>query len=131
MSGHDRKGWWPLTIIMTPDKEPFFAGTYFPKTGQGQRPGMMQLIPSLANAWVNKQDEIRQSIDKVKDYLIQINTSTPGDEWDEAMVKDAFTHFASSYDPEYGGFGRAPKFPSPHNLILLLRYSKIYDTRMH
>ena len=43
------------------------------------------------------------------------------------MVKDAFTHFASSYDPEYGGFGRAPKFPSPHNLILLLRYSKIYD----
>ena len=121
------RGGWPLTIIMTPDKEPFFAGTYFPKTGQGQRPGMLQLIPSLANAWVNKQDEIRQSIDKVKDYLIQINTSTPGDEWDEAMVKDAFTHFASSYDPEYGGFGRAPKFPSPHNLILLLRYSKIYD----
>ena len=121
------RGGWPLTIIMTPDKEPFFAGTYFPKTGQGQRPGMLQLIPSLANAWVNKQDEIRQSIDKVKDYLIQINTSTPGDEWDEAIVKDAFTHFASSYDPEYGGFGRAPKFPSPHNLILLLRYSKIYD----
>ena len=73
------RGGWPLTIIMTPDKEPFFAGTYFPKTGQGQRPGMLQLIPSLANAWVNKQDEIRQSIDKVKDYLIQINTSTPGD----------------------------------------------------
>ena len=121
------RGGWPLTIIMTPDKEPFFSGTYFPKTGQGQRPGMLQLIPSLANAWVNKQDEIRQSIDKVKDYLIQINTSTPGDEWDEAMVKDAFTYFASSYDPEYGGFGRAPKFPSPHNLILLLRYSKIYD----
>ena len=66
------RGGWPLTIIMTPDKEPFFAGTYFPKTGQGQRPGMLQIIPSLANAWVNKQNEIRQSIDKVKDYLIQI-----------------------------------------------------------
>ena len=64
------RGGWPLTIIMTPDKEPFFAGTYFPKTGQGQRPGMLQLIPSLANAWVTKQDEIGQSIDKVKNYLI-------------------------------------------------------------
>ena len=92
---------------------------------------MLQLIPSLANAWVNKQDEIRQSIDKVKDYLIQINTSTPGDEWDEAMVKDAFTHFASSYDPEYGGFGRAPKFPSPHNRYYYYGIAKYMMTRMH
>ena len=102
---------------MTPDKEPFLQ-VPISQNRQGQRPGMLQLIPSLANAWVNKQDEIRQSIDKVKDYLIQINTSTPGDE-DEAMVKDAFTHFASSYDPEYGGFGRAPKFPSTQSDITI------------
>lgn len=121
------RGGWPLTIIMTPDKEPFFAGTYFPKTGQGKRPGMLQLIPSLANAWETKQEEIKKSIAKIQDYLIQINTSTPGEEWDETMIKDAFTHFASSYDPDYGGFGRAPKFPSPHNLILLLRYGKLYN----
>ena len=121
------RGGWPLTIVMTPDKEPFFAGTYFPKQGRGQRPGMLQIIPSLANAWSLKQTEIRGSINKIKDYLVQINTSVPGDEWDETMIKDAFTQYASRFDPDYGGFGKAPKFPSPHNLILLLRYSKLYD----
>ena len=59
------RGGWPLTIIMTPEKEPFFAGTYFPKESQGKRPGMLQLLPSLASAWVAKQDEIQKSIDKV------------------------------------------------------------------
>ena len=121
------RGGWPLTIVMTPDKEPFFAGTYFPKQGRGQRPGMLQIIPSLANAWSLKQTEIRGSINKIKDYLVQINTSVPGDEWDETMIKEAFTQYASRFDPDYGGFGKAPKFPSPHNLILLLRYSKLYD----
>ena len=121
------RGGWPLTIVMTPDKEPFFAGTYFPKQGRGQRPGMLQIIPSLANAWSLKQTEIRGSINKIKDYLVQINTSVPGDEWDETMIKEAFSQYASRFDPDYGGFGRAPKFPSPHNLILLLRYSKLYD----
>ena len=121
------RGGWPLTIVMTPDKEPFFAGTYFPKQGRGQRPGMLQIIPSLANAWSLKQTEIRGSINKIKDYLVQINTSVPGDEWDETMIKEAFSQYASRFDPDYGGFGKAPKFPSPHNLILLLRYSKLYD----
>ena len=121
------RGGWPLTIVMTPDKEPFFAGTYFPKQGRGQRAGMLQIVPSLANAWSLKQTEIRGSIDKIKDYLVQTNTSVPGDEWDETMIKEAFTQYSSRFDPDYGGFGRAPKFPSPHNLILLLRYSKLYD----
>ena len=121
------RGGWPLTIVMTPDKEPFFAGTYFPKQGRGKRAGMLQIIPSLANAWSLKQTEIRGSINKIKDYLVQINTSVPGDEWDETMIKEAFSQYASRFDPDYGGFGKAPKFPSPHNLILLLRYSKLYD----
>ena len=51
------RGGWPLTIVMTPSKEPFFAGTYFPKSGQGNRPGMMQLIPFLADAWKNRKLE--------------------------------------------------------------------------
>ena len=120
-------GGWPLTIVMTPDKEPFFAGTYFPKVGRSKRPGMLQLIPSLANAWSSKQGEIQKSIDKIQDYLIRINTSTLGDEWDETIIRNAFSEYASRYDPDYGGFGRAPKFPSPHNLIFLLRYGKLYN----
>ena len=121
------RGGWPLTIVMTPEKEPFFAGTYFPKQGRGQQPGMLQLIPSLANAWSMKQNEIRESINKIQDYLIQINTSVPGDPWTETMIHNAFTSYAERYDPQYGGFGKAPKFPSPHNLIFLLRYSKLYN----
>jgi hypothetical protein len=120
------RGGWPLTIVMTPDKEPFFAGTYFPKQGRGKRPGMLQLIPSLANAWKLKQNEIRKSIDKIQNYLIQVNTSSQGDDWDESMVKAAFSQYASRFDPDYGGFGKAPKFPSPHNMIFLLRYSKLF-----
>ena len=121
------RGGWPLTIVMTPEKEPFFAGTYFPKEGRGQQPGMLQLIPSLANAWNSKQDEIQLSVNKIKNYLIQINTTIPGDMWDETIIHDAFSQYADRYDPQYGGFGKSPKFPSPHNLIFLLRYSKLYN----
>ena len=120
------RGGWPLTIVMTPDKDPFFAGTYFPKQGRGKQPGMLQLIPSLANAWSTKQGEITKTIDRLQTYLTEINTSSQGEEWDEAMIRDAFSQYASSFDPDYGGFGKAPKFPSPHNLIFLLRYSKLF-----
>jgi len=121
------RGGWPLTIVMTPQKEPFFAGTYFPKNGQAQKPGMVQLIPSIANAWSTKQEEIRDSIDKIQNYLIHINTSVPGGEWDGAMIQGAFNQYASRFDPDYGGFGKSPKFPSAHNLIFLIRYSRLYN----
>jgi len=120
------RGGWPLTIVMTPDKDPFFAGTYFPKQGRGKRPGMLQLIPSLANAWSTKQGEITKTIDRIQSYLTEVNTSSQGEEWDEVMIRDAFSQYASRFDPDYGGFGRAPKFPSPHNMIFLLRYSKLF-----
>ena len=123
------RGGWPLTIIMTPEKEPFFAGTYFPKNGRGKRPGMMQLLPGLANAWNTKQDEIQKSIDRVQSYLVKVNTGTQGNAWDESMVRNAFTQFANRFDPDFGGFGKAPKFPSSHNLIFLLRYGKIFNDK--
>ena len=121
------RGGWPLTIVMTPQKEPFFAGTYFPKNGQAQKPGMVQLIPSIANAWSTKQEEIRDSIDKIQNYLTHINTSVPGGEWDGAMIQGAFNQYASRFDPDFGGFGKSPKFPSAHNLIFLIRYSRLYN----
>ncbi|MBT6711205.1 MAG: thioredoxin domain-containing protein [Candidatus Marinimicrobia bacterium] len=120
------RGGWPLTIVMTPDKDPFFAGTYFPKQGRGKQPGMLQLIPSLANAWSTKQGEITKTIDRLQTYLTEVNTSSQGEEWDESMIRDAFSQYASRFDPDFGGFGKAPKFPSPHNLIFLLRYSKLF-----
>ena len=75
------RGGWPLTIIMTPDKKPFFAGTYFPKESIGKRPGMMQLIPSIANAWINKKEEINASIKRIENYLIEVNTTKQGENW--------------------------------------------------
>ena len=100
---------------------------YFPKQGRAQQPGMLQLIPSLANAWDSKRIEIQNSIDKIKDYLVRINSTSIGDMWEETIIHDAFSQFADSYDPQYGGFSKSPKFPSPHNLIFLLRYSKLYN----
>ena len=120
------RGGWPLTIIMTPDKEPFFAGTYFPKKGNNSQPGMMELIPSLMNAWENKQGDIKKTIEQVNEYLIKSNNYAASEQINEETIKNAFMSFSEKFDNEFGGFGDSPKFPSPHNLIFLLRYYKTY-----
>ena len=120
------RGGWPLTIVMTPDKEPFFAGTYFPKKGNNSQPGMMELIPSLMNAWENKQDDIKKTIEQVNDYLIKSNNYAASEQINEETIKNAYMNFSEKFDNEFGGFGDSPKFPSPHNLIFLLRYYKAY-----
>ncbi len=115
-------GGWPLTIVMTPDKEPFFAGTYFPREGRFGRPGMLQLLPSLSDAWKNRPDDINQSIDRIKAHLLNSVPQTLGTELPVSIHQQAFDSFKSRFDSHRGGFGKAPKFPSPHNLTYLLRY---------
>ncbi len=116
------KGGWPLTIIMTPDKYPFFAGTYFPKKGRMGRPGMIELLPAISDAWVNKKDELIQSANQIKKYLIDSNNKELGDELNQTILTNTNSQFINRYDKTHGGFGTKPKFPSPHNLIYLLRY---------
>ena len=116
------RGGWPLTIIMTPDKEPFFAGTYFPKNGRFGRPGMMELLPSIAEAWKNKRAELVQSAEKINEYLVKSNTKELGTPLSKAILKETYSQFVNRYDKNHGGFGTQPKFPSPHNLVYLLRY---------
>ena len=123
------RGGWPLTIVMSPKKEPFFAGTYFPKTGRGNQPGMMELIPSLKNAWSNKQNDIQKTIKQVNEFLISSNKTVAGKSLEKPVIKNAYENFVERYDAEYGGFGNAPKFPSPHNLIFLLRYYNSYGEK--
>ena len=120
------RGGWPLTILMTPRKDPFFAGTYFPKNSSNGNPGLIQLIPSIVNAWSTKRVEVNKTIDNIYKYLIEINTSTQGDKWDEIMIHDLYDKYKITFDSDFGGFGDSPKFPSPHNLIFLLRYSYLY-----
>ena len=116
------KGGWPLTIIMTPDKYPFFAGTYFPKKGRMGRPGMIELLPAIADAWVNKKGELIQSANQIKKYLIDSNNKEIGDQLNQTILTNTNSQFINRYDKTHGGFGLKPKFPSPHNLIYLLRY---------
>ena len=120
------RGGWPLTIVMTPDKEPFFSGTYFPKNTKGSIPGMLQLIPSLNNAWLYRQHEIIKSIKNIKNYLINNTSFSSGKNLSETTIHRAAIQFQKRFDNENGGFGSAPKFPSSHNLIFLINYSFIY-----
>ena len=116
------KGGWPLTIIMPPDKYPFFAGTYFPKKGRMGRPGMIELLPAISDAWLNKKDELIQSANQIKKYLIDSNNKELGDQLNQTILTTTNSQFINRYDKTHGGFGAKPKFPSPHNLIYLLRY---------
>ena len=118
-------GGWPLTIIMTPDKKPFFAGTYFPKESRFGRPGMKELISRIKNIWLTKRDDINRSASEITEAVSRQIDSAP-DELDKNIFEKAFAEFRERFDSEYGGFGSAPKFPSPHNLSFLVRYYKSY-----
>ncbi|MFX1466662.1 MAG: thioredoxin domain-containing protein, partial [Promethearchaeota archaeon] len=118
------RGGWPLTIIMTPDKKPFFVATYIPKEGRFGMTGMMHLIPYIQELWVKKRDEIVNTTDKVVSALKQVSKSPVGEELEEVMLKQAYKSLSDRFDEEYGGFSDAPKFPTPHNLLFLLRYWK-------
>ena len=116
------RGGWPLTIIMSPDKEPFFAGTYFPKNGRFGRPGMMQIIPSIGNAWKTKRKDLLESANRIEKYLIESNNKNIGEKLNKTILNDAYSAFVQNFDKDYGGFSNQPKFPSPQNIIFLLRF---------
>ncbi len=115
-------GGWPLTIIMTPDKKPFFSGTYFPKKNKFNRIGMIELIPKINEAWLNKRDDINKSADDITNSLKISTVSNEKAELTNEVFDRAFENYRQRYDSVNGGFGSAPKFPSPHNLMFLLRY---------
>jgi uncharacterized protein YyaL (SSP411 family) len=117
-------GGWPLTIIMTPDKKPFFAGTYFPRESRHGRIGILDLIPRIKEIWTNRHEEVLKSADQITAALQQSSPEAPGEELGEPTLRAAFEQLAQRFDEDHGGFGSAPKFPTPHNLLFLLRYWK-------
>ncbi len=117
-------GGWPLTIIMTPDKKPFFAATYIPPQSSGGRPGMVEIIPRIAEAWQQRRDDILQSTHQIME-AVKPEQEQPGkQQFDPNLTERAFEGLRESYDSANGGFGRAPKFPTPHTVLFLLRYWK-------
>ena len=123
-------GGWPLTIVMTPAKEPFFAGTYFPKDKRGGRSGLFQILPMITDAWTSKRQDIMTSVGQVKNYLDQLNSKPAGNDFSMELINGAYDQFRNGFDEEYGGFFNAPKFPSPHNLIFLMRYHHSFDNKI-
>ncbi len=117
-------GGWPLTIIMTPDKKPFFAGTYFPKETRFGRIGLIDLIKRIKDLWANQRNEILNSADQITFSLQNIDQESPGEVFSESTLKKTYKQLSIQFDSVNGGFGDRPKFPTPHNLIFLLRYWK-------
>ncbi|MBO8162912.1 MAG: thioredoxin domain-containing protein [Brevibacillus sp.] len=119
VTGH---GGWPLTIVMTPNKQPFFAGTYFPKDGKWGRPGLLDILRSIREVWDNQRDKIDQTVKRISEGVMsQLSVHDKG-ELTTATLQNAYQQYLGNFDPEYGGFGSAPKFPTPHNLLFLLRH---------
>ncbi len=117
-------GGWPLTIIMTPEKKPFFSGTYIPRDSQHGRMGMLELIPRIEEIWNSKKDEILDSAEKITSKIVEFSNAGAPTELNESILEDAFLALHNTFDSKYGGFGDSPKFPTAHNLIFLLGYWK-------
>lgn len=115
---------WPLNIVITPNKKPFYIDTYIPKHNKFMKLGMLDLIPKIQNLWLNERGRVLTSSENIVQALkeLQENTLEPAPE--KKILDIAFKELRSQFDKEYGGFGNSPKFPTPHNLIFLLRYWK-------
>jgi len=117
-----QQGGWPMTVILTPDRRPFFAGTYFPKRGAWGRTGMMELVPAVAEAWRERREELLDSAEQIVAAIQPLSLGTPGARPGEGALRKALAFFADHFDAQHGGFeGGRTKFPTPHNLALLLR----------
>ena len=116
---------WPLNIIMTPQGEPFYAATYIPKENRHSRVGMIELVPGIKDLWENRNDEVLNSARQITEAVKSLADSLriKGDSSiSHKTLDDAYGYFLSAFDPREGGFGRFPKFPTPHNLMFLMRY---------
>lgn len=121
------RGGWPLTVFLTPDKKPFYGGTYFPPEDRWGRPGLKTILNSIADAWKNRKDEILRSGDSLTQAIKQQQVVAKDDKTfslDKDTFKKAYTQFLQRFDSTYGGFAGAPKFPMGHSLSYLLRYWK-------
>ncbi len=119
-------GGWPISIFMTADQKPFFAGTYFPKTSRGGMIGFRELLLAIHEKWVSDRDMLRKQSDEIIKHLNQLQDSPETADTD--LIHLAVRQYERIYDEKYGGFGRAPKFPTPHNLLFLLDYYERYKT---
>ncbi len=116
------RGGWPMTIFLTPDKTPFFAATYLPKISRFGQTGLMELIPKIQDIWTQRRNDVLQSGRQIIEAIQPPDRPDMEEDLQSGILDRAFQALAASFDAEYGGFGGAPKFPTPHNIGFLLRY---------
>ena len=121
-------GGWPMSIFMTWDKKPFFAGTYFPPHSRYGMPGFPDLLETIARQWSLNREELLKTADKMVEHL-KTEDTTQTDRNRGRLAKEAVQIFTHSFDKTYGGFGSAPKFPAPHNLLFLMLYAQQNNNR--
>ncbi len=118
------QGGWPMTVFLTPDQQPFFAGTYFPPTDKYGRPGFATLLTRIADVWQSNPDAARRQAAQLTERLRQQSQPPAPLPVGEPELNAAAAHFAESFDSTHGGFGPAPKFPAATGLSLLLRHHR-------
>jgi uncharacterized protein len=116
-------GGWPLTVFLTPERKPFFGGTYFPPEDRRGMPGFPRVLRMVAEAYKHKSDSVKQATSQITDYLVRVNNLTERTgPLTRNIMDQAFSSLESCFDERSGGFGSAPKFPNPLTLEFLLRY---------
>lgn len=141
------RGGWPLTIIMTPDKKPFFAGTYLPPRSRYGMTGLTELLEKVSGLWETDREQLLQMSRQVMSLIHgregngadgmgtagdgMDGTGTAGDRTEDSvsweLAHEGFKELSAMFDKKHGGFGRAPKFPAPHNLLFLMMYYAARD----
>jgi uncharacterized protein YyaL (SSP411 family) len=120
--GMTGSGGWPTTVFMTPEAKPFYAGTYFPPEPRHGIPSFPELLRAVAETWRLRRDDIEQQAERIDGALRSTAGSEPSTEpLTEALLGEAVRSIAATFEPAFGGFGRAPKFPPSSTLELLLR----------
>src|SRR6187401_1290247 len=123
LSGH---GGWPMTVFLTPEGEPFFGGTYYPPEPRHGLPSFRQLLVAVSDAYRERRDDVRRQAQALVEAVREQNERRPSDEpLTEAVLEEAVAGLRSQFDPEWGGFGRAPKFPPASALEFLLRRGEL------
>jgi hypothetical protein len=115
-------GGWPLTLLLTPEKKPFFAGTYFPKESRFGRLGMLDLIARVQEIWTARSEDVFRTAEQMAEALQRVSGGSRGGALGQEVLQAAYEDLARRFDESHGGFSGPPKFPTPHNLLFLLRY---------
>jgi uncharacterized protein len=117
------QGGWPMTVFITTDGKPFYGGTYFPPEDMHGRPGFPRLLEALHNAWETDREKLTESAENITAHLQETSRRRQGAlELSKDLPAQAVQQFRANFDETFGGFGTAPKFPSPGNLEFLLAY---------